>query len=92
VKLRRVKRCALLSGVRRSRVRVAASEVDGIVVVEIAVDGIAVVEIVEGETRLRVRLLADVSLGGGIRGWIRCGSGLLLVALGRVLRMTRWWI
>ena len=82
VKLRRVKRCALLSGVRRSRVRVAASVVDGIVVVEI----------VEGETRLRVRLLADVSLGGGIRGWIRCGSGLLLVALGRVLRMTRWWI
>ena len=94
-RLRLVKRCGRLSGGRRSRVRVAASVVDGIVVVEIAVDGIAVVEIVEGETRLRVRLLAIVMpaiRAGGIRGWIRCGSGLLLVVLGRVLRMTRWWI
>jgi len=55
------------------RVRVDVIAVDGIVV-----DGIAAVEIVVGviaaERGLRRR---------GMAGWMRCGSGLLLVVRGR---------
>jgi hypothetical protein len=80
-----VKRFGRLS-VGRSRVRVVASAVG-----EIGVAGIAADEIAADGTRPRVRLLA-VTLADVIRGWIRCGSGLLLVARGRVLRTTRSWI
>ena len=83
-----VKRCVPLS-VSRSRALVA-SVPDGNAVEEIAVDGVA--GIVVDATRRRVRLLVDVSLAGGIRGWIRCGSGLLRVVRDRVLRTMRLWI
>jgi hypothetical protein len=90
-----VMRCVRLS-VGRSR----ASAAGGIAVVEIGVDGIAVEEIAEVVIRLRVRLLVDVILAGvilvdrvyGIRGWIRCASGLLLGVLGRLRRVMSLWI
>ena len=69
-----------------------ASAADGIAVEEIAVDGIVAGVIVGAVTRVRVRLLVRVNLVGGIRGWIRCGSGLLRVVLGRVRQMMRLWI
>ena len=81
-----VKRCVLLG--RRSRVRVAriavTSAVDGIAAEEIAVDGIVV--------GAGVRLLVVASRVDGIRGWIRCGSGLRRVVLGRVRRTMKLWI
>jgi len=94
VKLLLVKRCGRPS-VGRSRVIAA----DGIVAEETGVVGIAVEEIAGAGTRLRVRLRVDVMLAGvilvdrvdGMRGWIRCASGLLLVVLGRLrLRMSLW--
>jgi len=94
VRLLLVKRCVLLG--RRSRVRVAriavTSAVDGIAAEEIAVDGIVVGAGVRLAARVRVRLLVDVSRVDGIRGWIRCGSGLRRVVLGRVRRTMKLWI
>jgi hypothetical protein len=100
VKLLLVKRCGRPS-VGRSRVIAA----DGIVAEEIVVVGIAVEEIAGAATRLRVRLrvdviraavsLVDVILADrvdGMRGWIRCASGLLLVVLGRLRRVMSLWI
>ena len=100
VKLLLVKRCGRPS-VGRSRVSAA----DGIVAEEIVVVGIAVEEIAGAGTRLRVRLrvdviraavsLVDVILADrvdGMRGWIRCASGLLLVVLGRLRRVMSLWI
>ena len=95
-----VKRCVLLS-VSQSRALVASVPdgnaveeiaVDGIAAEEIAVDGIVVGAGVRLAARVRVRLLVDVSLVDGIRGWIRCGSGLRRVVLGRVRRTMKLWI
>jgi len=70
-----------------------ASAADGIAGEEIAVAG-NVVGVSAADVRLLVvvKLLVDVSQADGIRGWIRCASGLLRVVLGRVLRMMRLWI
>jgi hypothetical protein len=93
VTLRLAKRCVRLSVGQWSRVRLAAigvaSAADGIAGEESAVDGIAAGVIVVAVTRVRVRLLVRVSLVDAIRGWIRCGSGLRRVVLGRVRRMMR---
>jgi hypothetical protein len=83
-----VRRCGRVS-VGRSRVRVLIAA-DENVVVEIAVGGTVADGIAVAETRVRVRLLAGRA--DGIRGWIRCGSGLLLVERGRDLRMMSLWI
>ena len=89
-----VKRCVPLS-VSRSRALVA-SVADGIAVEEIVADGIAAVVsaavvrlLVVVKLLVVVNLLVDVSLAAGIRGWIRCGSGLRRVVRGRVRRMTK---
>jgi len=39
-----------------------------------------------------VKLLVDVSQADGIRGWIRCASGLRRVVRDRVRRTMRLWI
>jgi hypothetical protein len=70
-------------------VRVVASAVDGIAGEEIVVDVIAADVIVVAVTRVRVSLLVRVNLVGAILGWIRCGSGLRRVVLGRVRRTMR---
>jgi phosphatidylserine decarboxylase len=85
-----VRRCGRVS-VGRSRVRVLIAA-DENVVVEIAVGGIVADVIAVAETRVRVRLRTDAIRAVGIRGWIRCGSGSLLVELGRDLRMMSLWI
>lgn len=62
------------------------SAADGIVAVVIAggvIAGVGVMVVTVGAVRLRA---------AGIRGWIRCGSGLLRGELGRRLRTMRWWI
>jgi hypothetical protein len=91
--LRLAKRFGRLSVVR-NHARVAASVVDASAGEEIEADGIAVGGIVVDGTRVLVRLVVvrRVARVDGIRGWIRCGSGLLLVERGRVLHRTRWWI
>ena len=89
-----VKRCVPLS-VSRSRALVA-SAAEETAVEEIAVAGIGV-GVIAAVVRLPVvvkllvdvNLLVDVSLAAGIRGWIRCGSGLRRVVRGRVRRMTK---
>ena len=97
VRLGLVKRCVRLSVGRRSRVRVVASVLlsvaDGIAGEEIAVDG-NVVGVSAAAVRLLVdvKLLVDECLVAGIRGWMRCVSGLRRVVRGRVRRMTRLWI
>ncbi len=95
-----MKRCVPLS-VSRSRALVA-SAAEETAVEEIAVAGIgvgviaAVVRLpvvvkllVDVKLLVVVNLLVDVSLAAGIRGWIRCGSGLRRVVRGRVRRMTK---
>ena len=86
-----VKRCVPLS-VSRSRALVA-SAADGIAGEEIAVAG-NVVGVSAADVRLLVvvKLLVDVSQADGIRGWIRCASGLRRVVRDRVRRTMRLWI
>jgi hypothetical protein len=67
------------------------SAVGGIVVEEIAVEEIAVEEIAVDASRVAVSR-QDASRADGIRGWTRCGSGLLRGVLGRLRRMMRLWI
>ena len=61
-------------------------------VVEIVVDGIAAGGIAADATRRRVRLRAGVRRVDGIRGWIRCASGLLRGVRGRRRLMMSLWI
>jgi hypothetical protein len=70
---------------------VAASGVGASVADGIAGDGIAVEEIVVDGIAAAVRLRLGVMLVAGIRGWTRCGSGLLRVERGRDLRMMKLW-
>ena len=79
-----VKRCVLRSG-GQSRVMVA-SVADGIVADGIAGGGI----VVGAGVSLVAKLVA--SKVAGIRGWIRCGSGLRRVVRGRVRRTMSLWI
>jgi len=69
------------------RCAVVESAAGGIVGGEIGVDGIAVDVTVEA-----ARLRLDGSRVVVIRGWIRCGRGLLLGGRGRLRRMMRLWI
>lgn len=85
VRLLLVKRCVRRSGGRsRAMVAIAVSAVDASVGEEIGVEEIGVGAIV-----VAARLLVAARRSAGIRGWIRCGSGLRREVLGRAGRTMR---